>query len=353
MSIWNKVLLGLIAVASLGFLYLAARSLQTHASWMSTAQKLEKSIERVAEENRVLLEGDNGQPGINQLLVEKHNWLIDRPRVWPNCTVQVKTDKPKATATIAAAMDLPTPHGIAANSTLYAFEMGAADKPPRYLGEFNVTKAEEKSISLSPAYPLSQADLKRLDEAARAPWSFYDYLPQDNHETFAVATDEQKNALLPKDTVAEYLKDGKPATEQDPKERINAGRQYVRFLRDYPQIFNFFRKQATVLNDEIEATTRDKALVDESLADAQRQVQFAQNQITDVKARLDKKTKEDQAVVKLRDQLQEKLASIIEAVKSLIEKNKAMAGQIAEKQLEATRRIDARTRAMAQNAGEK
>jgi len=33
MSLWNKILLGLIFVASLGFFYTAARTLKTQKSW--------------------------------------------------------------------------------------------------------------------------------------------------------------------------------------------------------------------------------------------------------------------------------------------------------------------------------
>jgi hypothetical protein len=303
MSIWNKVLLWLIGLASLGFIYLAARTLQTHAYWMDTAQKLEKSIERVKEENRILREGDATQPGIAKLRIELHKLLVDRPKIWANCPTQVNIDKAKNTATILAGINMPTPHGIAADSRLYAFEQPANGNPGRYLGEFNVTKAEEKQILLEPAFQLGELDKKNLSEA-RAPWTFYDSMPQSP-------------------------------------------------LRDYAQLLDYGRRQNTILYDEIEAATRDKAMVEEGLADAQRQVQFAQNLMTELKSQLAKKTREVDSVAKLRKLLEDKLASITGAVDRLIEENKAMAGQIAQKQLEATRRIDARTRAMAQNGGEK
>jgi hypothetical protein len=354
MSIWNKVLLWLIGLSSLAFMILAARTLQTHAFWMSTAQKLEKSIG--SEGLKTGLRGQNRElhAEINNQLIELHKMLVDQPQVWSNCVVQVKVDKPKATASIVAAIEMPAdaaskplPHGIAASSTLYGFEEATAESPARYLGEFNVTKAEEKQILLQPAFPLGQLDMKKLEES-RGPWTFYSVLPQDNHETFASLTDEQKKALLPADTLAEYQKDGKPATDQDPKERIDANKNYVRQLRDYAQLLNNARQQNTILYDETEATTRDKALVEGSLADAQRQVQFSQNAITELKALLAKKLKEVDAVANLRKLLEGKLALIEGLVKNLIEENKAMAGQIAQKQLEATRLIDTRTRAMAE-----
>ena len=41
MSIWNKVLIGLISVASLAFFYLAVRTLKTRQHWQDLAQRLE------------------------------------------------------------------------------------------------------------------------------------------------------------------------------------------------------------------------------------------------------------------------------------------------------------------------
>jgi hypothetical protein len=214
------------------------------------------------------------------------------------------------------------------------------------LGEFNVTKVDDKAITLVSAYPLTPLDMKKLG-ATRGVWAFCDFLSQDNHEAIAPLTDEQKRAILPADTVDEFIKDGKPADEKDPKELVDGNGNYVRRLRDYGLMFNYARRQNTILYDEIESVKRDRSYIEDGLADAQRQVQFAQNQVTESRALLEKKKKEVDAVAKVRKLLEEKLASITEAVTRLIEENKAMAGQIAEKQLEATRRIDARTRAMA------
>jgi hypothetical protein len=359
MSIWNKVLLWLIGLSSLGLLIMAARAFQAHAYWMDTAQKLEKSIARVKDDNRLLLMGDNENPGINKERVLLHKLLVDRPRVWMNCVAQV----PKGAATINVAIDMPGPHGIIANNTIYAFEEPSADAPGRYLGEFNVTAAAEKQLTLAPAYPLTPSDLMKV-ESTKQPWILYDALPQDNHEAFAGLTEDQLKTFLPPETLAEFAKDGKPATEQDSKDRIDEQKNYVRQLRDYSQLLDFYRRQYTILFDETEATTRDKALVDESLADAQRQVQFFQNLSTELKTQLGKTEKERDAVAKFAGDrleggvlkmLKDKLASIEGAINRMIEENKAMAGQIAQKQLEATRQIDARTRAMAQSAagGEK
>ncbi|MCC6124294.1 MAG: hypothetical protein IT426_04990 [Pirellulales bacterium] len=353
-------MLGLIGLASIGFLILAARSLRTHSYWLGTAQKLQKSIGD--EGAKTGFRGQNRQLKAEIAEVRRvlHPWLVDRPQIWSNCAVQVN----RANATVVAAVDSPIPHGIPASGTLFAFEEPTANSAGRYMGEFNVTKADERQIALQPAYPLTPLEMKKLSES-RGPWSFYNVLPRDKHEAFATLTDEQKKAMLPAESLTEYVKDDKPADEQqDPKERIDRDtKKYVRPLRDYAQLLDHARRQFTVLVDEIESAKRDKALVDEGLADAQQQVQFAQNRIAALKLLLAKKEKERDDVAAYRDgQLQggllklltDKIAIIKGMIDETIAKNKAMAGRIAQLQLEATRLIDARTRAMAQNAsGEK
>lgn len=358
MSIWNKVLAWLIGLSAIGLLIMAARAMQVRACYMDAAQKLEKSIARVKEDNRILRQGTAENPGILALTTELYKWQVSRPRVVANCVAQV----PKGAATIAVSTDPAKPHGIVPNNRIFAFEQGDATAPGGFLGEFNVVAADAKGLTLAPAYPLTAADLKMIESATR-PWVIYDQLPSDSHEAFAGLTDEQIKATLPAGTADEYAKDGKPADEKDPPERI-VDKNYVRQLRDYAHLLDFYRRQYTVLVDENEATKRDRALAEESAADAQRQFQFFQNLNAEIKAKLEKTEKERDVVGKFEGEnptgglikmLKDKIASIDAAIERTIKENKAMAGQIAQKQLEAAREIDARTRAVARTAagGEK
>ena len=142
MSIWNKVLLWLIGLSSLGLLIMAARAFQAHAYWMDTAQKLEKSIDRVKDENRLLLVGDKENLGINKERVLLHKLLVDRPRVWMNCVAQV----PKGAATINVAIDMPGPHGIIANNTIYAFEAAFRRRTGPILGRIQRHRRRGETI---------------------------------------------------------------------------------------------------------------------------------------------------------------------------------------------------------------
>ena len=52
MNIVSKILVGLIFVASLGFIYLAAATLQTEGNWQKKVATYERQIEEKVAENK-------------------------------------------------------------------------------------------------------------------------------------------------------------------------------------------------------------------------------------------------------------------------------------------------------------
>ena len=102
MSIWNKVLVGLICVASLAFFYMAARTLKTHQHWRELARKYDRKIEQVRADNQRLIERDRNGPapqlGIRQLRIELSKLLLDRRRAWFKCDPKVKLNAQDGTA---------------------------------------------------------------------------------------------------------------------------------------------------------------------------------------------------------------------------------------------------------------
>ena len=97
MSIWNKVLVGLIGVASLALFYLAARTMKTHQYWRELAAKFEQRIEQLDRANETLVEGAGrpsapGQPAIRQLRLELNKLVLDRGRMWLHCDPKVKVN---------------------------------------------------------------------------------------------------------------------------------------------------------------------------------------------------------------------------------------------------------------------
>ena len=136
MSIWNKVLIGLIIVASLGFFYMALRTLKTHQHWRENAQRHEKKIEQFQKDSRQLIEGtgegEGYQPGIDYLRLELNKLLVDRGRVWTGCKPQAG-QQTQQTGLVSVATD---PRGIAPKTVLYVFEGTDVRQGGRYLGEF-------------------------------------------------------------------------------------------------------------------------------------------------------------------------------------------------------------------------
>lgn len=351
MSIWNKILVGLICVAAIPYFYLAARALKMSTNWHEKAVKYEARLEQLREENERLLSGYEKEDGtvvagIRQYRNELYRLLLDRRRVWLNCDPKIKLGREDGTAEITLTIGSPTPHEIAEKTVVYAFEDIDVRQKGRYMGQYIVSEVpDEKQIVLVPTGILSPRQVENLASAKR-PWILYELMPRDDHEVFATLSDEQLRAMLPASTVQEYLKDGKPASPEDPAQRIVEGK-FVRPLREYTVLLTGEYEKRILLNDALEAVKRDKKLVMDALAAARAQEEACKRDIAAEKKQLAEQERQRDIVASYRKKLQEKLDAMQAAVKGLIARNQAMAGQIAAYQLEAARRIEQRARRMA------
>jgi len=352
MSIWNKILVGLISVASLVFFYLAARTLKTEQNWAELAAAHKAKIDQIQKENERLVdgvEGDPSQPGLRKVRVELYRLMVDRRRVWDHCDPKIKLgDDGSAEVTVAFEQ---SPHGVASKTVLYAFEEADVRQKGRYMGEYAVTSADKQKATLVPTSKLNPREIEKLKTAKR-PWVLYEMMPRDGHDVLATLSDEQKKAMLPADSLAEYLKDGKPAAKDDPPDRVIDGR-YVRLLRDYSVQLNSEREKLILLNDSIEAAKRDKQLVVEARALALEAEEGCKRDIDAAVKERDKFARQRDVVAEHHKRLQDKLDAVLAEVAQLLETNKAMVGQLAMFQLEAAKRIDQRARAMAQTGTER
>ena len=349
MSIWNKILIGFIFIGSAAFFYMAARTLKTHEEWRTSVRRHEEKVAAVETENVELVGGGEGEEaglGIKRTRLALHKLMIDRGRVWYNCEPQ-KVDA--ATGALSLATDLPDPHQITEKAVLALFEENDVGDGGRFLGQFRVTEVAEKQLALEPTMKMTPRALERLSKSG-GPWTLYDIIPVDNHTAFAELDEEERRAILPEESVAEYLKDGQPAEADDPPERLaKDGKTYVRRLRDYEVLFREYHRQRSITVDLVEATTRDKQYIEAALADAKEQEQFRQKEIAALKTDLAKISRERDAVAAHHKILKEKLAAVNASVELAMKTNSAMAGEIAKIQLEASRLIDARTNRMAQS----
>jgi len=360
MSVWNKILLGFVFVATVAFFYMAMRTLKTHQYWRELAGEHQQKIKELREENDRLIsadpkQGEDGQMGIVRLRLELNKLLIDRGRVWYNCSPE-QIDP--ATGGARVKTDLPDPHRIGVNTILYVFDETDLQDGGRYLGEFEVTDVAQRQVALEPAMTFAPEELKRL-AASKGPWTLYEIMPIDTRSVFAHLSEEEKRALLPDLTEEEYIKDGKPAEPDDPEDRVVevkdkdgnvVERKYVRMLRDYEVLFKAYHLQRSILVDLFEASKRDKQYVDNAYADALKHQQFREDEVRKLKIEVAKYRRQRDAVAALLAIIQPRAEKMKEVVDLLIAANRATAAKIAKIQLEAARRIDARTRSMAQSA---
>ena len=164
--VYTIVLVMFIFIASLGFFYLAARTLKTHKSWKEIAIQREKELDELEKKNLELAEGveqagKDALAGIRQLKKELHFAAIERGGIW----LDVAPEKINATTgAVVVGVESPEPHGLKEKRVLFLFTQDNVAEDGRYLGEFQVTKAdkESKSVSLEPNLPLEPEQLKAL-----------------------------------------------------------------------------------------------------------------------------------------------------------------------------------------------
>ncbi len=330
MNIWNKVLVGVIAVFGLVFFYMAARTLKTHQHWGDAANKLEARIEQVRNDNERLRQTIDGE-----LRLELERLLADRSRAWFNCGANVKVNPADGTAAVVVAINQPAAVGIAVGAVLYAFEESAAGQKGRYLGQFKAAAVQAQQVQLEPVSRLSPREAESL-ASAKGPWALYEVMPRDSHDAFAAIDDKQVEAMLPAETAAEYVGEKKTA----------------RPLRDYQVLLSAAQLRFTLLIDRISAWLGDNRLVDEALTKAKEQEKALQAELALAAEDVKQSAAERDAVVAYRKSLEKELEAVKAAIAQLIKSNQAMAGQLAKRQFEAARRIDERTRAMAQSGTE-
>ena len=362
MSIWNKILLGFIFVASLAFFYLATRTLATHHAWRVSAQAFQKALDEAKQEEVALREGSQeGEElrlGIRQLRLELHKLMLARGRVW-YAAVPGQVDA--NTGEVMVSIDTPDPHQISKEMTLYVFENEQAKDGGQYVGQFKVTGADQKQVTLKPVFNLARtiedaegnkrkAEQRKLDRLAQSKgrWDLYERMPGDNHEIFTSLSEEELRELVPEELLAEYLKDGKPAEPGDPEDCVDADKNYVRELIDYGIVFTQNDVERSELVDRLQAEMRDRKSVQEALADAKEQHKFHTKANVAAKDEQAKMFRQRDAVLAHLAEVQKVLTDKEGQIQSTVSTIQAMVGEISKIQLEATRRINQRTRALMQ-----
>ncbi|HEX5472108.1 MAG TPA: hypothetical protein VFW73_09485 [Lacipirellulaceae bacterium] len=377
---WSYVLVvEAIFLASLGFFLLATEAVRINAVLRSAANKTQKQLDTVEAQNVALRNGTNngaiigqlsngetpvktskdkeGNEEIKSLAELDHELLIATRRrgpVWRNVKL---TGAPNA-QTGAVTVDLPAaPAGLKAQTVVFAFEEGAPQAPaangaargPQYLGDFTVTQVAGQQATLQPVLPLDQFDRQRL-AASRLPWIIYETMPLDEHDVFAGMSEQQLKQLLPKQSVQDYLRDGKPATADDdpnrvvgydadgnrlpPGELAKATKKiYQRRLHDYASEFDeLAHRQITMLAD-IDAVKKDIDRLESAKDIADKLQAYRKDERQKLTRELAGVTKEKNAIANHLTQVNKLLDRARELTADLLRRNEQMAQKLAARQL--------------------
>jgi len=302
MSTWNKVLVGLVIVVALAYWYFAAVALKARSYWGQAVQKHQEAIAAAIRQQELLMEGEGeGKPGIRQLAQEVHRLVIGRGRVWRGSMPKlVKAETGEATVVT----QLPAPHRDSLKAQVFVFQEPTAQSPAVYLGEFSVAAVAGQQWQLQPVRPMTDEERDRM-RRSRGPWSLYEVMPGEPLDADAAEVD------------------------------------YLVLLNDY-------YRQRAYLDDLIAATNTDADAVERAEASARQGVDLLQKDIAATKAEIQAMQEEYGLVAKHQAALEAKLAELQDAIQKTEQANRAAASELARLQLEAIRRIDARTSKIAQ-----
>jgi len=327
MSTLSKVFVGIVALFSVLFMVMAARTLVAHQAWRAAVTRAEQAIEQAETEQLRLVDGAESGDGIRDLKVklrEQANW---RGRIWRNCQVG---DWNAETGGVTLTMETPVPASLEANRTVFAFDDRPTAEGGGYVGMFNVAGTADNTVQLVPAFKPVGDDLKRMQQHA-GPWTLHEQMPKDSHEALAGLTEEELKAMLPEASEPEFLRDGQPSAETDPAERVADG-NYVRKLRDYEVLVRDYDRARILRLDQIAAVEADLKALARAQAGADQQIAFHEQEIKDATAQLAQVGNERDAVVAHRAALEKQLGETTAKIDALLDQNRQLLADLAARQ---------------------
>jgi hypothetical protein len=354
MSIWNKILLVLIFLASLVFFHAAARTVKTYKYWANLADQFEKKLQERRAEIVRLQTADHEHPlddktvGVQQLHIDLGRVLASRGRIWTKCEKKRAAPDTKS-GFMEVAISTDDSNAFAKNMLLYAFEEGDDQSPGKYLGEFRVDAVSQQQVVLASTTQLVGSLTKNVTES-KAPWVLYEMMPTDEHEAFTNMPEDQR-----KWTSEEFVKDGQDyeGLKQDQRELVRQGKLEVdgkklRPLRDYLAIFRACEMHRTLFVDRLESARRDTGYLEAAKLESVQQEAAVEKEKTQVDKELARAQTELKAVASLQATRQNMLNTFQRLVQQAIATNLKYAQEFARLQKEAADRVDRRARAMAQ-----
>jgi hypothetical protein len=390
---WGHVVVVVgICLATFGFILLAAETLRINNVYRTAIARKTAELEKVTARNNALEQGTedpnliatlrNEQepavvipedaesiPGLDDL---DHEILLAtrvRGRVWRKVA-------PAGVDQAGVKVTIPAPAGLDKENkgtVVYLFEEGPAKLPApdgtpqgkQYLGEFQVKDVAGQQATLVPIQPLDDFELKRLT-ASRAPWVIYETMPPDRPAIFAGLTEEQLQQKLPAQSVQEYIRHGKEATADDddtrklgldesgkplpPEDLANAAKViYQRRLRDYAAEFDELSRRRVAMDVATEEVKKDIERLAVALATAKEIQASREQEVLRLRSDLKGIQKERLAIEEHLKKVQQQLARGRELLDAALNRNAALARQLAAADSRTTGNFD-RTSATTQPA---
>ena len=236
------------------FVVYAALAMKTRLAWEKSAHDFGEALARQEKNVDKLLHGDlTDAPSLTTSLTyyrsELARAIVDRGRVWRNCTPAVNPADGTvtltmnlATAPAAAPLDPAAPagvppaapaapavvkkHGIDVGSIVFAFKEAATPEgltlPAYYVGEFRATAVTDAAVTLA----MTQTFIRGPVQATEidASWMLYEVIPPDAHEPFdfplEVRAAELAKLAIPPTALPSYARDGGPADANDDPDNV-------------------------------------------------------------------------------------------------------------------------------------
>ncbi len=366
MSIWNKILICLVLLASLAMWYLGMRALATHRAWRTAAKRLQSELAQLEAERERLIHGDGTTKGIRQLQVELAKYTSQRGRVWNGCRpvrVDVRQD-PQAGLVVQVSVivdrlglaGLQEVQELPVDSLVYLFDERDIQQGGIYLGAFRVAAVTPRQqdqpamVQLESVFHLTNREVRRIQSAMQAAqqggmgWTICELLPKDDHEIFAGLDPETLAQMLPKKVVDEYIRDGKPSDPNNPNSP-----PFFRKLRDYESAIRYLHLKRSELMDQVAARTADKGRLEAAVADSQREAKARDQEVAQLQEVLKRAEFERDLAVNHLKAVEDTLARVTVARDALIQQNRVTAAEIAQAQEKARQLIEQRVRSVAQS----
>jgi hypothetical protein len=225
----------LVFAGAAAFLWIASMSLKTHNAWRTLYEGYTKEIKKAEAENQQYIHGDLNEveqtdASFGSLQAELDRSLVERGRVWRECTPSRPTNQDPASFTIQVRTvpaslpqgTTPVPNGIINKTVLYAFAEAENDDgwrvPAAYLGEFSVTNATPTDVVLQAMLPLLPDQVQRITQGGTT-WALYEIMPLDGHEILAEMDETEKRMVgLDKTELTRYIPN--PGLPQDKYDAI-------------------------------------------------------------------------------------------------------------------------------------